>query len=160
MEIAFITQYHYSHFLDAFILANLRIFFKTESRKFARVSTSMAETTRPPAVNHHRQLQTVQNYPLGGGGGGIGVVSNDHETTTLLIRHLPEAIPQETLSRLFSHYGASSVRPCFHGRFALIFLKTLILFISFLMILIISHSNCSFSFLGLLKSWIYFIMLL
>ncbi|KAI3437099.1 uncharacterized protein J3R85_005840 [Psidium guajava] len=32
--------------------------------------------------------------------------------TTLLIRHLPEAIPQETLSRLLSHYGASSVRPC------------------------------------------------
>uniref|UniRef100_A0A803Q3Z0 RRM domain-containing protein n=1 Tax=Cannabis sativa TaxID=3483 RepID=A0A803Q3Z0_CANSA len=31
---------------------------------------------------------------------------------TLLIRHLPEAIPQDTLSRLFSHYGASSVRPC------------------------------------------------
>ncbi|KAJ7971831.1 U11/U12 small nuclear ribonucleoprotein 65 kDa protein [Quillaja saponaria] len=35
---------------------------------------------------------------------------------TLLIRHLPEAIPQETLSRLFSHYGASSVRPCSSGR--------------------------------------------
>ncbi|XP_030516861.2 U11/U12 small nuclear ribonucleoprotein 65 kDa protein [Rhodamnia argentea] len=31
---------------------------------------------------------------------------------TLLIRHLPEAIPQETLSRLLSHYGASTVRPC------------------------------------------------
>ncbi|XP_062113658.1 U11/U12 small nuclear ribonucleoprotein 65 kDa protein [Humulus lupulus] len=31
---------------------------------------------------------------------------------TLLIRHLPEAIPEDTLSRLFSHYGASSVRPC------------------------------------------------
>lgn len=31
---------------------------------------------------------------------------------TLLIRHLPEAIPHDTLSRLFSHYGASSVRPC------------------------------------------------
>ncbi|XP_059463637.1 U11/U12 small nuclear ribonucleoprotein 65 kDa protein-like isoform X1 [Corylus avellana] len=32
---------------------------------------------------------------------------------TLLIRHLPEAIPLDTLFRLFSHYGASSVRPCF-----------------------------------------------
>lgn len=32
--------------------------------------------------------------------------------STLLIRHLPEAIPEPTLSRLFSHYGASSVRPC------------------------------------------------
>lgn len=31
---------------------------------------------------------------------------------TLLIRHLPEAIPSDTLSRLFSHYGASSVCPC------------------------------------------------
>uniref|UniRef100_A0A0D9VTK0 RRM domain-containing protein n=1 Tax=Leersia perrieri TaxID=77586 RepID=A0A0D9VTK0_9ORYZ len=31
---------------------------------------------------------------------------------TLLVRHLPEAIPQEMLARLFSHYGATSVRPC------------------------------------------------
>ncbi|XP_073304879.1 U11/U12 small nuclear ribonucleoprotein 65 kDa protein isoform X1 [Primulina huaijiensis] len=30
---------------------------------------------------------------------------------TLLVRHLPEAIPDDILSRLFSHYGASSVRP-------------------------------------------------
>lgn len=37
-------------------------------------------------------------------------------TVTLLVRHLPEAIPFETLSRLFSHYGASSVRPCSRGR--------------------------------------------
>ncbi|KAF2288245.1 hypothetical protein GH714_005248 [Hevea brasiliensis] len=35
---------------------------------------------------------------------------------TLLIRHLPEAIPHETLSRLFSHYSASSFRPCAGGR--------------------------------------------
>ncbi|XAR64910.1 hypothetical protein NMG60_11008802 [Bertholletia excelsa] len=35
---------------------------------------------------------------------------------TLLVRHLPEAIPRDTLSRLFSHYGASSVRPCNGGR--------------------------------------------
>ncbi|XP_038980348.1 U11/U12 small nuclear ribonucleoprotein 65 kDa protein [Phoenix dactylifera] len=35
---------------------------------------------------------------------------------TLLVRHLPEAIPQEMLSRLFSHYGASSVRPCAGGK--------------------------------------------
>ncbi|XP_047093419.1 U11/U12 small nuclear ribonucleoprotein 65 kDa protein-like isoform X1 [Lolium rigidum] len=31
---------------------------------------------------------------------------------TLLVRHLPEAITQEMLSRLFSHYGATAVRPC------------------------------------------------
>ncbi|KAJ0979140.1 hypothetical protein J5N97_014614 [Dioscorea zingiberensis] len=35
---------------------------------------------------------------------------------TLLVRHLPEAIPHEMLSRLFSHYGSSSVRPCAGGR--------------------------------------------
>ncbi|KAI3989519.1 hypothetical protein MKX01_035281 [Papaver californicum] len=35
---------------------------------------------------------------------------------TLLVRNLPEAIPHETLSRLFSYYGASSVRPCSGGR--------------------------------------------
>ncbi|XP_059647288.1 U11/U12 small nuclear ribonucleoprotein 65 kDa protein isoform X2 [Cornus florida] len=37
-------------------------------------------------------------------------------SVTLLIRHLPEAIPYDTLSRLFSHYGASSLRPCASGR--------------------------------------------
>ncbi|CAM0908852.1 unnamed protein product [Alopecurus aequalis] len=31
---------------------------------------------------------------------------------TLLVRHLPETITQEMLSRLFSHYGATSIRPC------------------------------------------------
>ncbi|KAJ3682957.1 hypothetical protein LUZ60_013184 [Juncus effusus] len=35
---------------------------------------------------------------------------------TLLVKHLPEAIPEEMLSRLFSHYGASSVRPCVGGK--------------------------------------------
>ncbi|CAN1813835.1 U11/U12 small nuclear ribonucleoprotein 65 kDa protein [Linum perenne] len=35
---------------------------------------------------------------------------------TLLVRHLPEGIPHHTLSRLFSHYGAHSVRPCAAGR--------------------------------------------
>lgn len=36
---------------------------------------------------------------------------------TLLIKHLPEAIPHETLSRLLSHFGAYSVRPCTSGRY-------------------------------------------
>ncbi|KAJ9680460.1 hypothetical protein PVL29_019710 [Vitis rotundifolia] len=40
----------------------------------------------------------------------------EKSAATLLIRHLPEAIPQDTLSRLFSSYGASSVRPCTSGR--------------------------------------------
>lgn len=35
---------------------------------------------------------------------------------TLLVRHLPDAIPHDTLLRLFSHYGAASVRPCSSGR--------------------------------------------
>ena len=38
------------------------------------------------------------------------------EVATLLIRRLPEAIPHDTLTRLFSHYGASCVRPCTTGR--------------------------------------------
>ncbi|XVE90090.1 hypothetical protein DITRI_Ditri20bG0049100 [Diplodiscus trichospermus] len=44
-----------------------------------------------------------------------GAMSNRQEldsVSTLLIRHLPEAIPHDTLLLLFSHYGASSVRPC------------------------------------------------
>ncbi|XP_022718968.1 LOW QUALITY PROTEIN: U11/U12 small nuclear ribonucleoprotein 65 kDa protein-like [Durio zibethinus] len=48
-----------------------------------------------------------------------GATSNPLELdsiATLLIRHLPEAIPHETLLRLFSHYGASSVRPCSTGK--------------------------------------------
>nr|XP_043638405.1 U11/U12 small nuclear ribonucleoprotein 65 kDa protein isoform X1 [Erigeron canadensis]XP_043638410.1 U11/U12 small nuclear ribonucleoprotein 65 kDa protein isoform X1 [Erigeron canadensis]XP_043638417.1 U11/U12 small nuclear ribonucleoprotein 65 kDa protein isoform X1 [Erigeron canadensis]XP_043638423.1 U11/U12 small nuclear ribonucleoprotein 65 kDa protein isoform X1 [Erigeron canadensis]XP_043638431.1 U11/U12 small nuclear ribonucleoprotein 65 kDa protein isoform X1 [Erigeron canadensis] len=40
----------------------------------------------------------------------------EKEVATLLIRRLPEAIPHDTLSRLFSHYGASFVRPCTTGR--------------------------------------------
>lgn len=39
-----------------------------------------------------------------------------HFPATLIVRHLPEAIPQDTLARLFSHYGASLVRPCSSGR--------------------------------------------
>ncbi|KAI7731440.1 hypothetical protein M8C21_007810 [Ambrosia artemisiifolia] len=49
----------------------------------------------------------------------VGEVSQrppENEASTLLIRHLPEAIPHDTLSRLFSHYGASCVRPCTTGR--------------------------------------------
>ncbi|KAL0422995.1 UNVERIFIED_CONTAM: U11/U12 small nuclear ribonucleoprotein [Sesamum latifolium] len=43
-------------------------------------------------------------------------VAHESTTVTLLVRHLPEAIPHDTLTRLFSHYAASSVRPCSHGR--------------------------------------------
>ncbi|XP_057544672.1 U11/U12 small nuclear ribonucleoprotein 65 kDa protein [Amaranthus tricolor] len=42
--------------------------------------------------------------------------TQQNSVSTLLIRHLPEAIPFDTLSRLFSHYGALSVRPCSSGR--------------------------------------------
>uniref|UniRef100_A0A5B7CBE0 Putative RNA-binding family protein isoform 1 n=1 Tax=Davidia involucrata TaxID=16924 RepID=A0A5B7CBE0_DAVIN len=41
---------------------------------------------------------------------------SEEALTTLLIRHLPEAVPYDTLSRLFSHYGACSLRPCTIGR--------------------------------------------
>ncbi|OAY76189.1 U11/U12 small nuclear ribonucleoprotein 65 kDa protein [Ananas comosus] len=51
-----------------------------------------------------------QDEPRGGG------PAPGPATATLLVRHLPEAIPDEMLSRLFSHYGASSVRPCAGGR--------------------------------------------
>ncbi|KAI3706507.1 hypothetical protein L6452_24301 [Arctium lappa] len=48
--------------------------------------------------------------------GEISARPPEKEAATLLIRHLPEAIPHDTLSRLFSHYGASCVRPCTTGR--------------------------------------------
>ncbi|KFK43219.1 hypothetical protein AALP_AA1G096000 [Arabis alpina] len=35
---------------------------------------------------------------------------------TLLVRHLPDGIPHDIVSRLFSQYGASSVRPCSGGK--------------------------------------------
>ncbi|KAJ6799592.1 U11/U12 small nuclear ribonucleoprotein 65 kDa protein [Iris pallida] len=35
---------------------------------------------------------------------------------TLLVKHLPEAIPHDVLSRLFARFGASSVRPCAGGK--------------------------------------------
>ncbi|PIN14775.1 Spliceosomal protein snRNP-U1A/U2B [Handroanthus impetiginosus] len=40
----------------------------------------------------------------------------EESPVTLLVRHLPEAIPHDTVARLFSHYGAAHVRPCSHGR--------------------------------------------
>ncbi|KAL8521198.1 hypothetical protein ACS0TY_011659 [Phlomoides rotata] len=54
-------------------------------------------------------LQPIRNY-------GYHPASVEESSVTLLVRHLPEAIPHDTLTRLFSHYGASSVRPCSHGR--------------------------------------------
>lgn len=42
--------------------------------------------------------------------------SQIREEATLLIRHLPEAIPLDILSRLFSHYGSSSIRTCSGSR--------------------------------------------
>lgn len=44
--------------------------------------------------------------------------SGAEAVATLLVRHLPEGMPHDLLSRLFSHYGASSVRPCAGGRSA------------------------------------------
>ncbi|KAL6199975.1 hypothetical protein ACLB2K_029757 [Fragaria x ananassa] len=50
---------------------------------------------------HHQQQQQM----------GIEEPSSSSKAS-LLIRHLPEAIPEETLFRLLSYYGASSVRSC------------------------------------------------
>ncbi|XP_042000282.1 U11/U12 small nuclear ribonucleoprotein 65 kDa protein-like isoform X2 [Salvia splendens] len=56
----------------------------------------------PPPITH----QLIRN----------SLEESQPSTVTLLVRHLPEAIPHDTLTRLFSHYGASSVRPFSHGR--------------------------------------------
>ncbi|CAN8305798.1 unnamed protein product [Cochlearia groenlandica] len=44
--------------------------------------------------------------------------ANEFESVvvTLLIRHLPDGIPHDIVSRLFSQYGASAVRPCSGGK--------------------------------------------
>ncbi|KAI5062294.1 hypothetical protein GOP47_0022833 [Adiantum capillus-veneris] len=34
------------------------------------------------------------------------------DSPTLLVKHLPDALPLDTLKHLFSHYGASNIRPC------------------------------------------------
>jgi len=39
------------------------------------------------------------------------------ESVTLLIKHLPEAIPHDTLSRIFANFGAFLVRPCSSARY-------------------------------------------
>ncbi|XP_038696741.1 U11/U12 small nuclear ribonucleoprotein 65 kDa protein isoform X3 [Tripterygium wilfordii] len=59
------------------------------------------------------QMQQIRNQ---GTERASSVESESETVVTLLIKHLPDAIPHETLSRLFSHYGASSVRPCSTGR--------------------------------------------
>ncbi|XP_047939468.1 U11/U12 small nuclear ribonucleoprotein 65 kDa protein [Salvia hispanica] len=56
----------------------------------------------PPPITHQLIRNSVEESPP--------------SAVTLLVRHLPEAIPHDTLTRLFSHYGASSVRPFSHGR--------------------------------------------
>ncbi|POO00326.1 Splicing factor-like protein [Trema orientale] len=59
-----------------------------------------------PLINPQNQMQQQQQRL------GFQQPPPPSMAATLLIRHLPEAIPEDTLSRLFSHYGASSVRPC------------------------------------------------
>ncbi|GFZ09754.1 RNA-binding (RRM/RBD/RNP motifs) family protein [Actinidia rufa] len=70
--------------------------------------------TAPPS----QSSLNPQTAPFIGYQGAAKVSSETSEewAETLLIRHLPEAIPHDALSRLFSHYGASSVRPCANGR--------------------------------------------
>uniref|UniRef100_A0A1J3HYT0 U11/U12 small nuclear ribonucleoprotein 65 kDa protein n=1 Tax=Noccaea caerulescens TaxID=107243 RepID=A0A1J3HYT0_NOCCA len=61
-----------------------------------------APTTSEPAVNlPTTQYESQAAEPLG---------------ITLLVRHLPDGIPHDIVSRLFSQYGASGVRLCSGGR--------------------------------------------
>ncbi|KAF8110115.1 hypothetical protein N665_0088s0126 [Sinapis alba] len=59
-----------------------------------------AHPTSEPVVNLPTNTQVAE--PLG--------------IVTLLVRHLPEGIPHDIVSRLFAQYGASAVRPCSGGR--------------------------------------------
>ncbi|KAI3718284.1 hypothetical protein L6452_19148 [Arctium lappa] len=47
--------------------------------------------------------------------GEVSARPPEKEAATLLICHLREAIPHDTLSRLFPHYEASCARPCTTG---------------------------------------------
>ncbi|KAA3473018.1 RNA-binding 40 [Gossypium australe] len=58
----------------------------------------------------------IQQFGYQGVEGATSNPLGADSVATLLIRHLPEAIPPETLLRLFSNYGASSVRPCSSGK--------------------------------------------
>ncbi|KAE8699195.1 U11/U12 small nuclear ribonucleoprotein 65 kDa protein [Hibiscus syriacus] len=58
----------------------------------------------------------MQHFGYQGVEGATANPLEGDSVATLLIRHLPEAIPPETLLRLFSHYGASAVRPCSSGK--------------------------------------------
>ncbi|KAL8129478.1 hypothetical protein V2J09_018633 [Rumex salicifolius] len=56
----------------------------------------------PSSHNVHQEAQANSSQPM--------------PSASLLVRHLPDAVPSDTLSRLFSHYGASAVRPGSGGR--------------------------------------------
>ncbi|GKV07531.1 hypothetical protein SLEP1_g19291 [Rubroshorea leprosula] len=58
----------------------------------------------------------MERFGFQGAGDATPKSLESQSPATLLVRHLPEAIPHDTLSRLFSHYGAASVRPCSSGR--------------------------------------------
>ncbi|KAJ4978559.1 hypothetical protein NE237_009339 [Protea cynaroides] len=77
----------------------------------------MASGRPPPAQMHMNRNTQAQHFGYKGSEEALPKPQADEEVaTTLLVRHLPEAIPHETLYRLFAHYGASSVRPCAGGR--------------------------------------------
>lgn len=71
----------------------------------------------PPFQPLPNNPQGIYNYAFQNMGEVSTKPPEKETSTTLLIRHLPEAIPHDTLTRLFSHYGASSVRPCTTGRY-------------------------------------------
>ena len=80
------------------------------------LSLLLAHSLTPSDQMQMMMLKQEQQQQLGFEG-----AKPSEAVITLLIRHLPEAIPHDTLSRLFSHYGASSVRPCSAPRYPLPF---------------------------------------
>ncbi|XP_014491248.1 U11/U12 small nuclear ribonucleoprotein 65 kDa protein isoform X1 [Vigna radiata var. radiata] len=63
----------------------------------------MAYDSSPHGRVHQFVLEGTESKPLD---------TESAEPVTLLIKHLPEAIPHDTLSRIFANFGAFSVRPC------------------------------------------------
>lgn len=68
----------------------------------------MAYDSSPHGRVHQFVLEGTESKPLD---------TESAEPVTLLIKHLPEAIPHDTLSRIFANFGAFSVRPCSSVRY-------------------------------------------
>ncbi|KOM38518.1 hypothetical protein LR48_Vigan03g190000 [Vigna angularis] len=67
----------------------------------------MAYDSSPHGRVHQFVLEGTESKPLD---------AESAEPVTLLIKHLPEAIPHDTLSLIFANFGAFSARPCSSSR--------------------------------------------